>query len=116
MKTAPLFLFVIAFRLSGQLAIDPQLAAAIAKIKAIDNHAHPVRVTGANDKDTEYDALPVEVMEPYSEPVRTRPDNPDLLSAWRDLYGYAYTDRSPEHARAQAARKQQIMREKGDGY
>lgn len=71
----------------SQLAIDPQLAAAIAKIKAIDNHAHPVRVTAANEKDTDYDALPVEVMEPYTDPIRLRPGNPDTLAASRSLFG-----------------------------
>jgi uncharacterized protein len=119
MRTASLLsslFFPCTLGLFGQLAIDPQLASEIARIKAIDNHAHPVRVTGANDKDTEYDALPVEVMEPYTEPFRTRPENPDLIAAWRKLYGYAFTDRSPDHVRALATRKQQIMREKGDGY
>ena len=38
--------------------VDPQLAAAIAGIKAIDNHAHPV-LTAPGDR--EFDALPVAV-------------------------------------------------------
>lgn len=102
--------------LFGQLAIDPQIAYEIARIKAIDNHAHPVRATGAHDKDTEYDALPVEVMEPYTEPYRTRAENSEVIAAWRDLYGYSFSDRSPEHARMLSQRKQQIKKEKGDGY
>ncbi len=88
----------------SQLAIDPQLAAAIAKIKAIDNHAHPVRVTGANEKDTDYDALPVEVMEPYTDPLRSRPGNPDVLAASRALFGGL-----PQS-------KQKVKQEKGDAY
>jgi hypothetical protein len=51
-------------------AIDPQIARQIASIKAIDNHAHPVRPDPA-DKD--YDALPVEVLEPETDPVGLRP-------------------------------------------
>lgn len=102
--------------LFAQPSVDLQLAVEIAKIKAIDNHAHPVRVTGANDKDTEYDALPVEVMEPYSEPARTRDGSPEIFPAWRGLYGFAFTDHSPEHRKAVAARKQRIMREQGDNY
>jgi len=43
----------------AQLPIDPEIAAEIAKIKAIDNHAHPVRPVLGNDKDADYDALPV---------------------------------------------------------
>ncbi len=87
----------------GQLVIDSQLAAAIDKIKAIDNHAHPVRVTGVNEKDTDYDALPVEVMEPYTEPLRSRPGNADILSASRDLFGGAQG-------------KQKLKQDKGDAY
>jgi hypothetical protein len=43
-----------------QAAVDPQLAAEIAGIKAIDNHAHPVL---AAPGDREFDALPVDHME-----------------------------------------------------
>ncbi len=35
-------LTAFAFSASAQLQIDPELAAGIAKIKTIDNHAHPV--------------------------------------------------------------------------
>ena len=51
----------------AQLLIDSQLAAEIAKVRAIDNHAHPVRPVFGNDKDTGYDALPVETMEPFTD-------------------------------------------------
>ena len=53
-----------------QAAIDPQLAGEIANIKAIDNHAHPVL---AAEGDREFDALPVDNMEPQSDPVSLRP-------------------------------------------
>ena len=53
-----------------QAAIDPQLATEIANIKAIDNHAHPVL---AAEGDREFDALPVESLEPQSDPVSLRP-------------------------------------------
>jgi hypothetical protein len=59
--------------------VDPQLAAEIAKIKAIDNHAHPVRP--GNPPDTDFDALPVEHLEPYPEPIRTRLDSPIVVEA-----------------------------------
>src|SRR5260370_33481412 len=100
----------------AQLPIDSQLAAEIAKIKAIDNHAHPVRPTFGNDKDTDYDALPVETMEPSTEPVRTREGTPLVIEAWRQLFGYRYSDRAPEHVRELQQRKQQPMQEKGLGY
>src|SRR5260370_26810718 len=68
--------------------IDPQLAAEIARIKAIDNHAHPVRPVAQGEKpDDEYDAMPVETLEPSSDPVRLRPKSPELLDAQRRLFG-----------------------------
>jgi predicted TIM-barrel fold metal-dependent hydrolase len=56
-----------------QPAIDPQLAADIAQIKAIDNHAHPAL---NNPADREFDALPVDNMEPMSDPAAFRPGSP----------------------------------------
>ena len=92
---------------SAQLPIDSQLAAEIAKIKAIDNHAHPVRPTLGNDKDVDYDALPVETMEPSTEPVRTRQGSPLALEASHALFG---------NAKDFHERKRQILAEKGAGY
>jgi len=67
--------------------IDTQLAAEIASIKAIDNHAHPVRPTAANEKpDNEYDALPVDSLEAQSDYVRGRPGSPLLLAAHRAIF------------------------------
>ena len=68
--------------------IDPQLAAQIAGIKAIDNHAHPVRPTlNGEEPDLEYDALPVESLEAQSDPVRDRPGSPELVEAHRAVFG-----------------------------
>jgi predicted TIM-barrel fold metal-dependent hydrolase len=91
----------------AQLPIDSQLAAEIAKIKAIDNHAHPVRPTFGSDKDVDYDALPVETMEPSTEPVRSRQGSPLALEASRGLFGNAKDFRE---------RKRQVLAEKGAGY
>jgi len=63
---------------------NPQLAAAIARIKAVDNHAHPVIPNGT---DREFDALPVDNMEPSSDPIRLRPGNPEIAKAAHALYG-----------------------------
>lgn len=68
---------------AAQLEIDPQIAAEIAKIKAIDNHAHPV---SAAPGDTGYDALPVEHMEAYTEPMRMRAGSPLAAEATRQLF------------------------------
>jgi predicted TIM-barrel fold metal-dependent hydrolase len=76
-----------------QPPVDPQLATAIAGIKAIDNHAHPV-LTAPGDR--EFDALPVDNMEPQSDPVAMRPG----------------AFQTPFTAESKAAAK----REHGDGY
>src|ERR1039457_2757917 len=93
MRTVSLVFLTIA--VSAQ-PINKQLAAEIAKIRAIDNHAHPV-IPGGTDK--EFDALPVDNLEASSDPVRLRPDSPDTPKAWRELFGQSTLDgmRSEEH-------------------
>src|SRR5437868_6407834 len=69
-------------------AADPDLEKEIAEIRAIDNHAHPVRVTGPGEQpDRGFDALPVDHMEPSSEPVNVRAGAPGAIDAARALYG-----------------------------
>src|SRR5580658_2435492 len=97
----------------------PDIAADIARIRAVDNHAHPVRVVGPGELDREFDALPVDNMEPSSDPVYLRPGGPGILEAWRALYGYSYGDLQPEHARALPPLKRRVIEEQrqaGDGY
>jgi uncharacterized protein len=55
----------------GAQAVDSALAAEIASIKAIDNHAHPLLPA---PKDSEYDALPLGAIPPFPLPARLRPD------------------------------------------
>lgn len=71
---------------SPEPSVDPQLSAEIARIKAIDHHAHPVRpaAPGATP-DTDYDALPVETLAPQTDPVRMRPASSQLMEARRFL-------------------------------
>src|SRR5260370_22591162 len=86
----------------------PSIGVEIDRIRAVDNHAHPVRVVRAGEQDREFDALPVDNMEPSSDPIYLRPGDPGVLDAWRVLFGSARRD-----ARAQ---KQRTMQDKGDGY
>jgi predicted TIM-barrel fold metal-dependent hydrolase len=60
-----------------------------------------------NDKDTEYDALPVDNMEPSTDPVRIRKGSPSALEASHALFGNAQDYRQ---------RKRQVLTEKGAGY
>src|ERR1700744_5070363 len=49
--------------------IDPGIAAVIGAIRAIDNHAHPVLPPPNDGTDRGFDALPVDHMEPETDPV-----------------------------------------------
>src|SRR5207253_10733484 len=97
----PLDSFAFCFRhMLGQTTADPQLTAAIEKIKAIDNHAHPLRYVAAGEKpDAEFDALPLDAIGPIPVPVRLNPGNLEFVNAWRDLYGYKHDDMSHAHGR-----------------
>jgi predicted TIM-barrel fold metal-dependent hydrolase len=102
---------------AAQTTADPQLLAEITKIKAIDNHAHPLRFVAEGDKpDDEYDALPLEGLEPFAMPPRVSPANPEYIAAWRALFGYGRDDMSEGHIKELRAAKQRVMRERGDGY
>jgi predicted TIM-barrel fold metal-dependent hydrolase len=69
-------------------AVDPELARAIAAIKAFDNHAHPVRPTAPGEKpDDEFDALPVDSLEAQSDPVLQRGTSPVVVAAHKQLFG-----------------------------
>lgn len=85
---------VLALLLAGcgkapESVVDPEIAAAIAGVKAIDNHAHPVRPVGAGEApDRGFDALPVEGLEASSDPVRFRPGgNHYLTEATQAIFG-----------------------------
>jgi predicted TIM-barrel fold metal-dependent hydrolase len=119
MRTAPfaiLLLLTACSRAPLPLA-DPDLAAEIARIRAIDNHAHPVRVTGAGEQpDRDFDALPVDSMEPQSDPLGLRPGAPGMLGAWQALYGFTGGDLSVVHLKDAQARKQRVQQSKGNEY
>ena len=74
-----------------RLSIDSELARTIASIAAIDNHAHPVLPPPNDGTDREFDALPVDNMEPQTDPVAWRADNPQLPAAWKALWGFTAT-------------------------
>jgi len=96
---------------------DPALTAEIAGIRAIDNHAHPVRVVSAGEQpDRDFDALPVDNMEPQSDPVGLRPNAPGILEAWHALYGFAGRDLEGGRLTDAQALQQRVEKEKGEQY
>lgn len=61
----------------AQTTADPDLLAEINKIKAIDNHAHPLRYVSAGEKpDDEFDALPLDNLDPIPLAHQTKSDEP----------------------------------------
>jgi hypothetical protein len=78
----------------------PQIEA----IPAFDHHAHP---GFSDDPDVDAMAAPPD----FSEAVRTRADNPELIAAAKALFGYPYTDLSPEHAKWLVAKKAELKKQ-----
>jgi uncharacterized protein len=73
-------------------AIYQRLRKQIDAIPIVDMHAHP----GYWD-DKDVDAMAVVPTE--LDPMRTRESNPEWAAAAKAVYGYPYSDLSPEHAR-----------------
>src|SRR5207237_4390228 len=93
-----LLLTTSSMQVRGQSGVDRDLLAEIFKIKAIDNHAHPLKYVAAGEKaDDEFDALPLDVIEVFPLPVRLSPTNPEFIRAWHDLFGYSHKDRTDAH-------------------
>ncbi len=116
MSGATSLLLLFASLTQAQTQADPKLVAEIEKIKAIDNHAHPIRASSEGEEDREFDALIPDELEPAPPPPRLRPDNPEYVAAWRALYGYRHDDMTEAHLREVVEAKMRTMREKGDGY
>jgi len=102
-------------RISGQTGVDKDLLNEINKIKAIDNHAHPLRYVAEGDKpDDEYDALPLEAIPLFPLPLRLSPTNPEFIRAWHDLYGYSHHDMSNADVAELMTMKQNVAKQKAE--
>ncbi len=97
----------------AQTPIDSSLYAYIQSIRAIDNHAHPVSMAPL---DSDYDALPLDGIPAFDFPIRLRADNPELLTAWRELFGYPYTDRTEPHLAELRRLKARARADQGERY
>jgi uncharacterized protein len=100
---------------NAQTTPDPALLAEINRIKAIDNHAHPLPFLKEGERDEERGIIP-DFIPPQFLPVRLRPNDPDYLEAWRTLYGYKYGDTTEAHMKELAKEKRRLMNEKGAAY
>jgi len=95
---------------------DSGLLAEAMRIKAIDNHSHPPKLVALAEKDDDFDALPCDPISQMDPPFQTRPENPQLLKAWKALWAYPYSDNTPEHLKAVVAAKQKVKQQQGDNY
>jgi hypothetical protein len=94
------------------LSPDPKIVEAaytrifkdIEAIPLYDNHSHPGYADDAN-----VDAMAAPPSMSVSE--RLRGDNPELIAASRDLFGYPYNDATPEHLKWLVERKAELRKE-----
>ena len=112
----PLLLFLAGAILPAQPA-DPELSSYISLIRAVDNHAHPMRLLQPGEKnDPDVDALPSTGIEDGPSPVRARTDNPEFIPIWRELYGYPYNDSTPAHLQELETLRARVIAAKGTSY
>jgi predicted TIM-barrel fold metal-dependent hydrolase len=97
--------------------IDPTLAAQIAAIPAFDNHAHPMLAPPAFASDRNFDALPVDNMEPYTLPAGSAPTLPALHGAWLALFHFdAQPPLSPDALQQLEAAREKVRAQQGTHY
>src|SRR2546421_5577307 len=114
---AILFVLIAQTPIHSQVTADRDLLNEISKIKAIDNHAHPLKyITPGEKPDDEYDALPLEAIEAFPLPVRLNPENAEFIHAWHDLYGYSHKDMTDAHVTELMKIKQRVLSERGEGF
>src|SRR6476619_4444277 len=71
----------------AQAPVDSALARYINGIRAIDDHAHPMRpVAPGAPADSEYDALPLDGIPSFDVPNRLKPDDAIWRAAQQSLY------------------------------
>lgn len=98
-------------------SVDPALARFLDGVQAIDNHAHPVLPPPGDAADRRFDALPVDNMEPQTDPVALRPDNPQLAAAWAALWGlHAAPPLDAAGLQALAAARAAVKQRQGPHY
>lgn len=91
-----LAIVIPAARGRGQAPVDADLARYINAIRAIDEHAHPMRpVAPGAPADSEYDALPLDGIPPFDLPNRLKPDDPIWRAAQNSLYHIPLTLAGP---------------------
>jgi hypothetical protein len=97
----------------SQLSNEPELAAFISNIKAVDNHSH-ANTIDPNDKD--FDALPLDALFPFELPARVRPDSKVWLAAAKAVYGFTGDELNETSMKALADTAASVMKQKGEKF
>jgi hypothetical protein len=88
MRPLVVLTLLVTIQARAQTPVDPSLAAYIASIRAVDNHAHPMAVVSAGGApDTDYDALPLGGIPEFALPWRLTLDAPVWGQAARAMQG-----------------------------
>ncbi|MBV9158238.1 MAG: amidohydrolase family protein [Acidobacteriaceae bacterium] len=98
------------------LHVDSSIDSELHQIRAIDNHAHPLKVTADGETDRDFDALPADAIQDLSIPTPFRENSPYFPEAWHALFGYKYRDVKPEHLSELQQTKRTLAKQKGDLY
>lgn len=86
-------------------------------IRAIDDHAHPMRpIPPGGAADTEYDALPLDGIPPFALPSRLEPDDPIWRLAQNALYHVAPSLTGPAYHAALKTAVANTQRAQGQGF
>lgn len=96
-----------------------ELLAYVDTLHSVDSHAHPlVYVAAGAPADSDYDALPLDGLPPWTPPIQLLPTNPALLDAQRSLYGhaYAYSDSTSADSKAFLQERTRVVREQGANF
>jgi predicted TIM-barrel fold metal-dependent hydrolase len=100
--------------LPAQAQPDSALVAYIASIRAIDNHAHPMRpIQAGQPADTEFDALPLDAIPPFPLPWRLRLENPEWRVAQSALFDVPNTGSDSAFRAVLRARRAAELRQQG---
>jgi len=104
-------------RAGAQSPVDSALVAYIASIRAIDNHAHPMRpVQAGAPADTEFDALPLDRIPPFPLPWRLRTENPEWRVAEAALFDIPNTGSDDAFRSTLHTRRAQELKTRGESY
>jgi uncharacterized protein len=96
--------------------IDGFIESELRQIPAIDNHAHPVKVVSPGEEDHDYDALPADAIQDPALPAPFQEGSSYFPEAWRALFGYKFSDATPEHLSELQRARREIASQKADLY